>query len=331
MVIASENRIDLHSSISEQFLDGTLGDTGWAEAKEKLALPFADVVSHEWFFDGIRIGYADWHFHQQQKVPYETNIKNDVVTLYFNIKGRTSSTYTGSAHKPIEIGNNQHNLFYSPAASGCLESVGRKFTSFMIQFSLPAFLRITHNANDALKRFSEAVLLRKPLALAQHKLFITAEMFQAIHAIIQCPYETSLKRMFYFSKSIELLVMQAEACNAVAGKEPAFVKTEYDKEQIGYAREYLIQNLDNPPSLAELSRICGINEYKLKKGFKETFGNTVFGYLADRRLELARHNLLNGQTTASDIATNLGYSSPQHFSRAFKNKFGISPRQLRTG
>ena len=135
--------------------------------------------------------------------------------------------------------------------------------------------------------------------------------------------------MFLLSKSIELLVLQAEAYNKAKDSGPKFLKTEYDKERIVYAREYLIKHLDMPPGLSELARAAGINEYKLKKGFKETFGNTVFGYLAETRLELAKNDLLEKKKSVSEIAFELGYSSVQHFSNAFKKKFGVSPGRLK--
>jgi AraC-like DNA-binding protein len=84
-----------------------------------------------------------------------------------------------------------------------------------------------------------------------------------------------------------------------------------------------------PPTLSELAKAVGINEYKLKKGFKETFGNTVFGYLADTRLELARIELFEKKKSVSQLAFELGYSSIQHFSNAFKKKFGVSPGRLK--
>jgi AraC-like DNA-binding protein len=124
---------------------------------------------------------------------------------------------------------------------------------------------------------------------------------------------------------MELLVLQAEAYNSFQKRGRDYLKTEYDKERIIYAREYLIQHLDLPPSLTDLARVAGINEYKLKRGFKEMFGNTVFGYLADTRLELAKTDLLERKKSASEIAFELGYSSVQHFSTAFKKKFGASP------
>jgi len=90
-----------------------------------------------------------------------------------------------------------------------------------------------------------------------------------------------------------------------------------------------MNHLEEPPGLSELATIIGINEYKLKRGFREMFGNTVFGYLANARLEIAKNNLLENKKTVSEIAAELGYSSLQHFSSAFKEKFGISPGKLK--
>lgn len=135
--------------------------------------------------------------------------------------------------------------------------------------------------------------------------------------------------MYLLSKSIELLVMQAEACNAALMPSPNYIKTNYDKDCIMYAREYIMNNLETPPGLLELAKIIGINEYKLKRGFKEMFGNTVFGYLSDTRLEIAKNDLLENKKSISEIALELGYSSVQHFSKAFKKKFGSSPNKLK--
>ena len=77
-----------------------------------------------------------------------------------------------------------------------------------------------------------------------------------------------------------------------------------------------------PPGLTELARAAGINEYKLKKGFKETFGNTVFGYLAETRLELAKNDLLEEEKSISEIAFELGYSSVHFLAIMRKRNLG---------
>ena len=90
-----------------------------------------------------------------------------------------------------------------------------------------------------------------------------------------------------------------------------------------------MNHMETPPSLLELSKIVGVNEYKLKRGFKEMFGDTVFGYLSGARLEIAKNDLLKSKKSVSEISSELGYSAVQHFSNAFKKKFGFSPAKLK--
>lgn len=288
-------------------------------------LPFADARMHQWYFDGIRMGYSNWHYKEQVEMDWKGDL--DMVTLYFSMKGKTTITNKNCKHS-YELGKYQHNLFYSQTGEGTLKNDGLFFNTFMIQFNKDVFLRLTQDANEVLKRFGGNVMEGKTVALCDQSLFMDLNMLNVINAIVNCKYQEDLKKMFLLSKSIELLVLQAEAYNNFQTSVNKYLKTEYDKERIIYAREYLISHLDMPPSLSDLARVAGINEYKLKRGFKETFGNTVFGYLSDTRLELAKTDLLEKKKSASEIAFELGYSSVQHFSNAFKKKFGVSPKQL---
>ncbi|RAJ35604.1 helix-turn-helix domain-containing protein [Pedobacter cryoconitis] len=106
------------------------------------------------------------------------------------------------------------------------------------------------------------------------------------------------------------------------------LKSPYEIDCIHYAREYLTKNIHTPPSLAELAKIAGINEFKLKNGFKELFDTTVFGYLSEVKLTEAKEQLLSG-LAIKVISENMGYSSVQHFSTAFSKKFGISPGKVK--
>jgi AraC family transcriptional activator of pyochelin receptor len=287
-----------------------------------LNMPFADAKMQQWYFNGIRLGYSNWYYKDRVEMEWKGDL--DMVTLYFNMKGKTTIG-NKNFKKPFELGKYQHNLFYSQNGEGTLKNEELYINTFMIQFNPDAFLRLTQDANDVLKRFGDNVMEGKTVALSDNSLYMDINMLNAINTIVNCKYQEDLKKMFLLSKSIELLVLQAEAYNTSHSPSPKYLKTEYDKERIVYAREYLVQRLDMPPSLSDLARIAGINEYKLKKGFKEMFGNTVFGYLADTRLELAKTDLLEKKKSAGEIAFELGYSSVQHFSTAFKKKFGVSP------
>lgn len=93
-------------------------------------------------------------------------------------------------------------------------------------------------------------------------------------------------------------------------------------------RKILEENLASPPGLSKISKLVGLNEYDLKKRFKEHYGNTVFGYLAEMRMQYAWKLLQDEKKTVGEASTMVGYKNPQHFSAAFKKRFGFSPSGL---
>jgi len=98
-----------------------------------------------------------------------------------------------------------------------------------------------------------------------------------------------------------------------------------DLSKLHAARDIITENIQHPPSLMELARMVGINDFKLKAGFKIEFSNTVFGYLNDLRLDMAKKDLLQKNKSITEIAYDTGYSSLSHFSNAFKKRYGVSP------
>jgi AraC family transcriptional regulator, transcriptional activator of the genes for pyochelin and ferripyochelin receptors len=301
------------------------------EKSQKTSLPFVDLQTHEWYFDGIRMSYSDWNYKEPIELQWRYDINVELVTFMANLRGSIFIDAPGEQRFPL-MGNYQHNLFYSnsgEADEGILKREGSKASMFFIQFTKDAFLRLTMDANEALAQFSKNVLSGSPAAISPANLSLEAPMQNMINNILHCQYQGGLKKMYLLSKSIEFLVIQAEACNRALVPSYAYIKNRRDKDYMMYAREYITSKLESPPSLSELAKIVGINEYKLKRGFKETFGNTVFGYISDARLDIAKNNLLETNRTVSDISSELGYLSVQHFSNAFKKKFGLSPSHFK--
>ena len=82
-------------------------------------------------------------------------------------------------------------------------------------------------------------------------------------------------------------------------------------------------------STVKLSHQLGVNEKKLTEIFKNQFGMTVNEYYINLRLENAREHLAFGKTQIQIIAAEAGYQNASDFSRAFRTRYGLGPREYR--
>ncbi|MGW9685096.1 alpha/beta fold hydrolase [Flagellimonas sp. 2504JD1-5] len=82
-------------------------------------------------------------------------------------------------------------------------------------------------------------------------------------------------------------------------------------------------------SIKGISKNFGINDYKIKAGFKLLFNTPVIGYLTDVRLEKAKQLLINPRETISSVAEQVGYTHSNNFSVAFKRKYGMTPMEYK--
>jgi AraC-like DNA-binding protein len=83
------------------------------------------------------------------------------------------------------------------------------------------------------------------------------------------------------------------------------------------------------PKLKDLALQMGTNEFKLKYGFKQLYGTTIFKFLIQERLRKAKTLIQYTSLSIKTIAHMTGFKSIPHFSRAFKEKYGKSPSDLR--
>ena len=289
----------------------------------KQTFPYGVMEYREWRFDGILIRYKKTTFNGVYF--FENKNLLNGVSLEFNLRGEYEIHHVRQVYR---VKSRQHNIIYSPGVHNTFRNQDLYGESFKIYFLPEVFLRITRDSNESLKRFAVKITEGKPAVMAQVSPLINPELSRAIYDIINCRFTGGLRKVFLLSKCMEILVMQAEAFNETEYPDDKRRKTN-DRDRLYDARDYLTQNLDNPPSLSDLSKIIGINEYKLKRGFKQLFHTTVFGFLSSYRLEQARKALLEDNRNISEIAYSLGYSSPQHFSAAFRKRFGLSPKAAR--
>ena len=102
-----------------------------------------------------------------------------------------------------------------------------------------------------------------------------------------------------------------------------------DIEKLENARKILNQSLQNPPSLVALAHQVGLNDFKLKKGFKQLNQCTVHEYVLRKRLRAAAELLTSSRLPIIEIANRVGYNNHGHFSVAFRKEFGCSPSHYR--
>lgn len=281
-------------------------------------------ISKSWELDKLIISHNIIDYNSTERQRY--NNDGEFVRLHFGLQGSYDFTFA-QLNSSFSLSGHHNNIMYSDGLEISVENKTKRIETFGINFTTESFIEIGKNGNEILKRFTDQIVNKKNAILSPKWKTSNFKIQQIINEIINCPYKDELRDLFLLSKSIELLVLQAELYSMDSSKQ--FIKTEKDKRKLIEAKELLSHRIENPPTIVELSKLIGINEYKLKKGFKELFGTTVFGYIHNCRMSLAKRLLLGTDKTAKEIAYQTGYNSPQHFSHAFKKKFGRTPKSVR--
>lgn len=153
----------------------------------------------------------------------------------------------------------------------------------------------------------------------------TGRLLALAHELAGLTGETTRERLLIESKTLEwlALILDQPIFSPCAAVIPARDKRE--QSALAAAARILETRCHEDHSIAQLSREIHLNEFKLKRGFKESFGTTVFGFLRQKRMELARELLRSEPLSIIEVANRVGYSNPSHFARAFKEEFGLTP------
>ena len=106
-----------------------------------------------------------------------------------------------------------------------------------------------------------------------------------------------------------------------------FLIDEENVSKIKRAKEIIIARMAEPPGLQELADEVGLNLKKLKVGFKQIYGDSVYSYLFDYKMEFARRLLDSGSHNVNEVGLKIGYSTSSHFIAAFKKKYGTTPKK----
>ena len=102
-----------------------------------------------------------------------------------------------------------------------------------------------------------------------------------------------------------------------------------NSEEANLLCDFLNANTQRTVSVTELSNLIYRSPDYTIKLFKKVFGYTPYDYQIRQKMDICKHRLCTSGDSISDIAYDLGYTDPQHFSKLFKSRCGVSPRQYR--
>ncbi|QDO95254.1 helix-turn-helix transcriptional regulator [Formosa sediminum] len=282
---------------------------------------FIDRTYNGWYkeqiFDNFKIGYGALYGADKKRIRF--NFNQETIGLIFILKGSLSMNINNALYtNHFEI--NQHNIFYYTSANDAIEITDNTVSIVRINFKVDFFNQFLP-ADHKFENFRKQIKQHKNRTLEKHNYQITTQMHLIIDNILHCKRKGFYRKISMNALVFELLLLQLDMFNQGSKKDTHIC----DTKKIIKVKEYLDYNYTLPMTLEFLCKKFGTNEFALKKGFKSTFGKTVFGYISDLKMHKARNLLMENNISIGEVSEIIGYKNAQHFSTAFKKKFGMTP------
>jgi len=156
---------------------------------------------------------------------------------------------------------------------------------------------------------------------------ITPSMAIVLNQLINYNLNQSIKNLYFKGKAYELLSLYFNKSEDANIEQCPFLVDESNVLKIRKAKDIIISRMSEPPSLQELADEIDLSLKKLKEGFKQIYGDSVFSFLFDYKMEVARKLLESGAHNVNEVGLKVGYSTSSHFIAAFKKKYGTTPKK----
>lgn len=157
----------------------------------------------------------------------------------------------------------------------------------------------------------------------------TTEMRHSLDALTGCSLTGSFRRLYQEARIHEILaICLAQFASPSCTDRDVFL-LQHDLELLEQAHDIILERITSPPTIADLAQLVGLNQTKLKAGFKKFYGTTIFGFIRLTRMQHALRLLSSGQYNVGEAAAELGYRSTGAFTRAFQAEFGCNPGSIR--
>ncbi|WKD86140.1 Regulatory protein PchR [Polaribacter huanghezhanensis] len=265
------------------------------------------------------------HFDNESKKTqrFERDIDNSFIQLHFCIKGNAKFLFNNGSYT-LDVLNQHCILLYNPQQKLPINLEIDPNTSLVsLLISIEKFHSLFSKEANHIPFLSDENINRK----YYNDDIIKPSVLIVLQQIINSNVNSSIKELFIKGKIYELLSLHFQQEDTANADFCPFLVDEQNVLKIRKAKDIIISRMAEPPSLQELSNEIGLSLKKLKEGFKQIYGDTVYAFLLDYKMEHARRLLERNQHNVNEVGSKIGYSTSSHFIAAFKKKFGTTPKK----
>jgi len=264
-----------------------------------------------------------FHNEKEQSIEVFREVDKSFLQLQFCIKNASKLKFNGGNYS-LDLPENKSFLLYNPQEDLPIHlelSPGAQVISLLIRiekfhtfFSQEAgLIHFLSGENKGKKCYRDKEL--------------NANEIMVLNQIFNYGLHSSLEKLYSKGKVYELISLYFHKSDNEGAQNCPFLEDEANVEKIQKAKQILIESMAEPPTLNELSDLVNLPLQHLKDGFKQIYGETVFAYLLNYKMEYARKLLTTKKYNISEVSFEIGYSTASHFIAAFKKKFGATPKR----
>lgn len=273
----------------------------------------------------VENGFHILHFQNdsRENQSFIRDIDSTFIQLHFCLKGASKFLFNDGAYA-FDVFDKRSILLYNPQRKLPINLIiNPKTTLVSLLVSIEKFHSLFSKEAGYIHFLSDENIHKKYYDEQEIKPTVLIVLQQIINADVN----SAIRHLYIKGKIYELLSLHFQKEDAAAGEYCPFLVDEQNVLKIRKAKDIMIANMAEPPSLQELANEIGLNIKKLKEGFKQIYGDTVFGFLFDYKMEHARRLLESNQHNVNEVGLKVGYSTASHFIAAFKKKFGTTPKK----
>jgi AraC-like DNA-binding protein len=250
-------------------------------------------------------------------------VDSSFIQFHFCLKGAATFTFNNGAYK-LPMPEDQSLLLYNPQRDLPMNLELSKDTWVVsLLVSIKKFHSLFSREANYITFLSEENKDRKYYKDGT----MTPSMSIVLNQLMNYNLHPSIKELYYKGKAYELLSLYFNRPADADVAQCPFLADEDNVSKIKRAKEIIIARMTEPPTLQELSEEIGLSLNKLKEGFKQIYGDSVYSFLFDYKMEVARQFLASGSYNVNEVGLKVGYSTSSHFIAAFKKKFGTTPKK----